>query len=95
MLSRLYMLSASVEASHDNCLTVCHRIRLSMTVLQLCCPTRPLAMVMGDFASLMHCSMALHLQLQSLLCDATTPLNDHGRRMGDSKVSHLLSSSCK
>ena len=89
------MLSASVKAFHDSRLTVCHRIRLSMAALQLCCPTRPLAMVMGDFAFLMHCSMASHLQLQSLLCDATTPLNDHGRRVGDSKVSHLLRRSCK
>ena len=65
-----------------------------MAFLQLCCPIRPFAMVMGDFASLMHCSMTLHLQLQSLLCDAMTPLNDHGRRVGDSNVSHLLSNSC-
>ena len=89
------MLSASVKASRDSRLTVCHRIRLWMALLQLCCPIRPFAMVTGDFASLMHCSMSLHLQLQSLLCDAVTPLNDHGRRVGDSKVSHLLSSSCE
>ena len=89
------MLSASLNASRDSRLTVCHRIRLPMAVLQLCCPIRPFAMVTGDFASLMHCSMSLHLQLQSLLCDAMMPSNDHGRRVGDSKVSHLLSSSCK
>ena len=71
-------------------LTSCHLPSWSMAVPQLCCAIRPLAHISGDLPSRAHASApAAHLQLQSLLCAAVTPPNDHGSATGDSKTTHL------
>lgn len=53
--------------------TFSHVDRRSTALEQLCCATRPFGQMSGDLPSLRHCSMSLHLQLQSLLCAAVTP----------------------